>query len=491
MVYPQSTTTLKKTSFKDKHEAEKMAELIEAVMGNPLTKIVLRYCTKRDKCGRRVELALQSFAGKKPKMCLNCRISAFFIKNLLNFFANKWRIKKKDLIKSLLDPMWRKGLSSVLEGIAIYGPKKPFTSYAPFLVVWNITKSCNLACKHCYEDAHIKAQDELTTEQALKAVDDMAKAGVAYIAISGGEPLVRKDLFQVLNRIKKKEMASSIATNATLLTKETAKKLKKAGCIYVQISLDGAKPETHNKFRGKNSFEKTIQGIKNAVREGIVVGIAATITKYNLKEVPKLIDLTEKLGADIFMHYNFIPTGRGKEIVKLDISPKEREELMEFLLSQIGKRKINLLSTAPQYSRVCTSKSKLSLTHFDIFGQEEDFGEEIKFLAEFVGGCGAGRLYFALEPNGDILPCVFIQKRLGNIKEDDLVKLWNTHPDLKKLREREKFSSSCGTCEHRNICGGCRARAYNYFNDLTECDPGCINNQEQWEKIQKSIFGKK
>lgn len=126
--------------------------------------------------------------------------------------------------------MWRKGLASVLEGIAKYGPQKPFTAYAPFLVVWNISRLCNLACIHCYENAHTARPDELTTMQALKAVDKMADAGVAYIAVSGGEPLMRPDFFYIVDHIRRREMAFSIATNGTLLTDENVRKLKEAGC---------------------------------------------------------------------------------------------------------------------------------------------------------------------------------------------------------------------------------------------------------------------
>jgi radical SAM protein with 4Fe4S-binding SPASM domain len=428
-----------------------------------------------------MELALRSYAGEKLDLCLKCRAAAFSVKKILDLFVGEGKLERSVVLEYLSQPMWRKGLSSVLEGIALYGPRKPFIAASPFLVVWNFTRLCNLRCIHCYENAKERDDDELSTEQALQAVDRIADAGIAYIALSGGEPLMRKDFFEIAERIRKREMAFSIASNGTLISRETAKKLKKAGCLYAQISVDGANPETHNAFRGVNSFERTVLGIKNLVAEGINVGISSTMTRHNLDELPPLLDLAEELGVAIFMAYNFIPTGRGKQFAELDPSPREREELLSFLSSQQGKRKVKILSTAPQYSRLCTENGILSLTHFDVFGGDKEAASNISFLAEFVGGCGVARLYAALEPNGDIKPCVFIPMKLGNILKNSFVEVWRRHPILVKMRKRQKFKGNCGKCENRNICGGCRARAFSYFNDVQGFDPGCVKNEAHKE----------
>jgi radical SAM protein with 4Fe4S-binding SPASM domain len=317
----------------------------------------------------------------------------------------------------------------------------------------------------------------------------MADAGVAYIALSGGEPLSRRDFWEIAKRMKEREVAFSIATNGTMLTKENVARLKEMNCLFAQISLDGANPATHNHFRGVNSFERTVEGIKNMVESGIAVGIATTVTKLNYKEVPAIIDLAESLGAQIFMHYNFIPVGRGKEIADLDLTPEERESLLNTMAKQIGKRKISLLSTAPQYSRVCDQFSAVSLTHFDNIGQQESMKDSVKFLADFVGGCGTGRLYCALDYNGDITPCVFIPIKLGNIRNDDFLKVWHDAPELKVIRSRGAFVR-CGTCNYKATCGGCRARAYSYYGDLAQCDPGCILNKDEWTKLTSTVAAK-
>ncbi|NIO44659.1 MAG: radical SAM protein [Candidatus Aenigmarchaeota archaeon] len=463
---------------------ENMAYFIEVVLGNPIIRKVLRFCTSQcENCGRRFDLCLKKYMGYRVKLCSKCKIAYFIVKNIFDYILNQVNIPREDVETSLKDPMWRRGLSSVLEGIAKYGPTKPFIAYSPFLVVWNVTKICNLRCKHCYAIAGVPPVDELNKKEALMAVDKMSNSGVAYIALSGGEPLMRKDFWNIVNRIKKNEMAFSIATNGTLLTKRTAKKLKDWDCLYVQVSLDGAKPTTHNRFRGANAFKRTIQGIKNAVDAKICVGIATTVTKINYKEVAQIINLAENLGAEIFMHYNFIPVGRGKEIAQLDISPEEREKLLNMLASQIGKRKISLLSTAPQYGRVCTQFSAFSLTHFDNISQMKEYKNSVNFLGEFVGGCGTGRLYCALDYNGDITPCVFIPIKLGNIKKDDFLDIWHNSQVFNQIRNRNKFKGACGTCKYKNICGGCRARAYGYHHDITKSDPGCVFNKKEWIKI--------
>ncbi len=464
-------------SSRDK--AESMSYVIEKWLGNPFSKTILKFCTSRCGCGRRIELALKRYAGEDVSSCWRCNIAYRLVSRIIDSIISKFDIERNVIVQNLKDPMWRKGLSSVLEGIAKYGPQKPFTAYAPFLVVWNFTNACNLRCRHCYQNASKPTPDELSTAEALKAVDRMAEAGVAYVAMSGGEPLIRRDFFEVAKRIKDNEMAFSLATNGTLLTKENVKKLADLDCLFIQVSLDGATPETHNSFRGTQSFEKTIQGIKNAVESGITVGIATTVTKHNLGEVPDIINLAEELRADIFMHYNFIPTGRGRDIIALDLSPYERENLLKRMASEIWERKVSLLSTAPQYSRVCGQMSAVSLTHFDTFGQRN---EDLGFLAEFVGGCGTGRLYCALQPNGDITPCVFIPLVVGNIKHDDLLEVWHSSEVFKKIRDRRSFVG-CGTCKYVNICGGCRARAFGYYGDLQAPDPGCIINKRYWDRI--------
>ncbi|HHH79885.1 MAG TPA: radical SAM protein, partial [Thermoplasmatales archaeon] len=320
--------------------------------------------------------------------------------------------------------------------------------------------------------------------QAKHAIDVFDRAGVTILAFSGGEPLVRPDIFELTRYAADKGMYVAIATNGTLITKEKAREMKKAGIEFVQISLDGSNAETHDTFRGiKGAFDKTVQGIKNSVAEGFFVEVSTTVTKYNYMEVPEIIKLSEKLGADWFMAFNFIPTGRGEEIRKMDLTPDEREEMLKLLWNELKTRKINVLSTAPQFARVALQQEekeeeKIVPTHFynpKLAGQLVD-------LAEFIGGCGAGRFYVAMRANGDLQPCVFFPLKLGNILEDDFEDLWKNNSILKELRNKDILKGSCGTCPYRYYCGGCRARAYGYTGDYLSPDPGCIYNKEVYEK---------
>jgi radical SAM protein with 4Fe4S-binding SPASM domain len=454
----------------------------------------LRFCTKDCKCGNRIDIALQRYVGKKVKMCTGCRTAYYISKLTLDHFIKKSGVSKQIVLENLAKPYWRKGLVSTLRGIALWGAQKPFTGSSPFLVVWNITRLCNLNCVHCYEDAHTPRPDELTPAQRLEVIDKLADAYVAYVAISGGEPLMLPDIWDVAARLNSREIAWSVATNGTLLTPENCAKLAAHKCLFVQVSLDGATPESHNKWRGAAAFEQTVKGIKNAVAAGLCVGISTTVSKHNLHEVPKIIDLAEKLGCKIFLHYNFIPTGRGKEIARLDISPQEREALLNMLAERNKTSPVTLLSTAPQYSRVCVAHDQLMMTHFQPLEDKTDKTSQldpnsVAFLAEFVGGCGAGRLYCGLEPNGDIEPCVFIPIKLGNILTDDLREIWQNNETLQRMRSRHEFKGNCQKCVHRNICGGCRARAYAYHKDVAASDPGCVINSAEWEKLTKAKRG--
>ncbi len=468
-------------------QAQTMALMVERWLGNPISTKLLSFLSARDGNGRRTEKVLKAYGGLETDLTLKDKLAYLMVKTVIDKSSDCMNIPREIVKENLKEGIWRKGLAATLEGLAWRGPQKPFISYAPFLVVWNFTNACNLSCKHCYQRADRPTPDELTTQEAMDAVDEIADAGVAYIAFSGGEPLMRKDFFQVVEKAKEREMGVAIATNGTLLTEDKVKKLEDFDCQYIQISVDGLK-KTHNNMRGKNAYERTIEGIENAVNSDITVGIAMTVTKDNLHEVDDVIDLTEDLGADIFMHYNFIPTGRGKDLVELDLTPREREELLSMLVSESRKKDISLLSTAPQYSRVAAKGGIVSATHFDTVGQDQQAQEGVKFLADFIGGCGCGRLYWALQPNGDLTPCVFFPITLGNIRRDSFLDVWLNSPVLEKARNREEYAEKCKSCSSRSICGGCRARAYAYYGDVAEADPGCVINKKKWEELREDVM---
>ena len=455
-------------------------QILKSTIGNPLTRRILSGFGFCETCGKNsIEVALELYTNTRNDACLKCKLAEKTIRSILKTGSKAFGVDSTVIKEQFSHPSWRKGLANVLTGIARFGIQRPFISGAPFLVVWDITYACNLKCKHCYASAGKSLENELTTEEAKQVIDKLDRATVPIIAFSGGEPLVRKDIFELTQYAADKGIYVAIASNATLITKEKAREMKDAGVRFIQISLDGANAETHDKFRGINGvYEKTIQGIYNCVNEGFFVNIAATATKYNYQEIPKIIDLCEQLNVNWFMLYNFVPTGRGEFIAENDLTPPERENVLHVLWEKLKNGgKVNVLSTAPQFARVAMESEigkneKIVPTHF----ANPSLSEKLVNLAEFIGGCGCGRFYCAIRPNGNIEPCVFFPLTIGNIKEIDFENLWTKNPILKELRNKDMLEGNCSTCNYRYYCGGCRARAYGYTSNYLAPDPGCIKN---------------
>jgi len=342
---------------------------------------------------------------------------------------------------------------------------------------------------NCYQRADRPLPDELTTEEGKRLINELADSNVVALAFSGGEPLMRPDFFELAAYARSLGMYVAIATNGTLITREVAKRLKEA-VDYVEVSLDGATAKTHDEFRGiPRSFDRAVDGIKNCVKAGLYTCIATTATKLNQHEMQKTYELANKLGCKRQMIFNFVPTGRGIDMINLDLSPEEREELLEQSYANlVSGGGCAVLGTAPQLARVALKRAEetdggpLVSAHF---GTSTNLGEHTRLLAEFLGGCGAGRCYCAIEPNGDVKPCVFIPIKVGNIREKPFLEIWRDSPVLLDLRDRSKTKGHCSTCEYRYACGGCRARAYGYFGDYHMPDPGCINNVEYWNQLKQ------
>jgi radical SAM protein with 4Fe4S-binding SPASM domain len=459
-------------------------QLLQVMIGNPAARAIIRgfstYCNTCE--GNRIEIALELFTENRKDACFKCTMAEKTISPILLSGAMTFGLSKNDLIQKFNNPSWRKVLANVLSGIGNFGMNIPFIPGSPFLVVWDITYACNLKCKHCYANAGKKQQNELNTDEAKKVIDTLSKALVPIISFSGGEPLVRPDIFELTQYASEKGIYVAVATNGTLITQEKAREMKEAGIDFTQISLDGATAETHDNFRGiSGAYDKTIQGIQNAVKEGFFVNVAATANKYNYHEIPKIIDLCEQMYVNWFMMYNFVPTGRGQYIFDSDLSPQQREDLLQNLWQKLTDEScsVNVLSTAPQFARIALQheerkKEKIVPTHFS----NPTLSENLLNLSEFIGGCGCGRFYGAIRPNGNIEPCVFFPLTVGNILQDDFETVWKESPIFHDLRRRDHLQHACKNCDYRYYCGGCRARAYSYSNDYFAGDCGCIRNKD-------------
>jgi radical SAM protein with 4Fe4S-binding SPASM domain len=455
------------------------------MLKNPVLKYFIRVadgtCTK---CGLTyLKAALSDFSlGHQTPRSLKCHLFSELLSMILTVGCATFKIDLETARSSLRVPYFRSGLINVLEGISKYGVTRPQRLASPFLVVWNLTNACNLRCQHCYQRADKPTPDELSTEEAKRIIDQLYESNVSSIAFSGGEPMMRPDFYELAQYAANKGFYVSVATNGTLLTRQNVKRLKEAGVGYVEVSLDGARAETHDAFRGvEGAFDRTVHGIRNAVEGGLYTGIATVSTRNSLYEIPKIFELAKSLGVGQVIVFNFVPTGRGEEIVNIDLSPNQREELLKYLYKELTGGEIEALSTAPQYSRVCLQQSLVeglnvsAPTHFAAL----QLNARTRQLADFLGGCGAGRLYCAIQPNGIVTPCVFLPIVVGDLRKQTLKEIWETSKVLSDLSDRDALKGRCGHCQYRHVCGGCRARAYAYYGDYLAPDPGCIRELEE------------
>ncbi|MFW9965225.1 MAG: radical SAM protein [Candidatus Sifarchaeia archaeon] len=444
----------------------------------------------------RLNVALDLIAEKRSTACVLCKISAVLLRLILGIGSMVFGTTLDVVQRCLSEDIFRRSMSSIVSGLARFGVRKPFTPGAPFQVVWNVTKSCNLKCKHCYESAGQRGFDELTTNEALKTIDKLADAGVVFLAFSGGEPTIRSDILTLVRRATERGIYVAVATNGISFSNPDRVRLfKKAGMKFVQVSIDGANAKTHDEFRGvPGAFAKTISGIKNCVTEGLFVEVSTTVTRHNISEIHDVIRLCEDLNVRWLMFYNLVPVGRGIELIDMDLTPDEREYLLEVLWERITsdqKSSLEVLTTAPQLGRFAYDANSHSTGNEDVVSpthfSNARLPSQMTGLTEFIGGCGAGRFYVALEPNGDIYPCVFFPHieamKVGNIVTDDFDSIWIHSPLLQRLRNKDLLKDACGSCEKRYVCGGCRARAISYFGDELAPDPGCVHNKYHWDKL--------
>jgi len=355
---------------------------------------------------------------------------------LIDVFLRRYRLDKELMKQKLFHhhPTVR-SLALTARSIARYGLTKPQRYTAPLFTVWNITQRCNLSCEHCYQNSgpHAAA-DELTLEEKLHVVDELADNWVPFLAIAGGEPLATKDLWPTLEHAHRRGIHLTVATNGTLLTPENMQRLIECGVKYVEVSIDSNDPAEHDRFRGRpGAWERAIQGIRNSVAAGMRTGLATCFTRNTVERVDAMVALAKSLGCATFSHFNFIPVGRGKDHANEDLTPDQREFLMKKLVDYLQ--------------------------------------------------CGAGRCYCCIQPNGDVTPCVYISTEVvGNLRRQSLAEIWD-HELFRTLQDREDRGDHCGVCDYRVYCGGCRARALAYTGDITAGDPGCVYNRREWEEI--------
>lgn len=335
------------------------------------------------------------------------------------------------------------------------------------LVAWETTRRCNLKCKHCRAVAEDHPYDnELDTQASFKLLEQIAEVGKPIIILTGGEPLLRDDIFDITAYGTELGLRMVMAPNGTLITPELAKKMKESGIKRISISLDGSTPETHDNFRGlTNAFNDAIRGIEMAKEAGLEFQINTTITKTNLNEIPKLLKLAEDLGAVAHHIFLLVPTGRGKYIVDTAINAKEYEETLNWFYDQKDKTSLQLKATcAPHYYRILRQRAK------------ED-GKKVTFethgLDAVTRGCLAGTGFCFISHVGRVQTCGFLDVECGDITKQTFKEVWDGSHVFNELRDFSNLENKCGICEFKRVCGGCRARAYEATGNYLEEEPLC------------------
>lgn len=335
------------------------------------------------------------------------------------------------------------------------------------LVAWEITRNCNLSCVHCRAAATKGPHSrELDPQTSLMLIDQIANVGKPIVILTGGEPLLRSDIFEIANYGTDRGLKMVIAPNGTLITKTVARQMASAGIKRISVSLDGADKESHDRFRGvEGAFERTLRGIKLATEAGIELQINTTITKTNLAQIPKIQELAIKLGAVAHHIFLLVPTGRGKYIIDQEITSEEYERTLNWFYDQREKTPLQLKATcAPHYYRILRQRAKKE-------GKPVDY--QTHGLDAVTRGCLGGIGFCFISHRGIVQPCGFLDLNCGNLTNISFAEVWNTSPVFLALRNFDNLKGKCGRCEYKKVCGGCRARAYEATGDYLAQEPLC------------------
>jgi heme b synthase len=332
------------------------------------------------------------------------------------------------------------------------------------MIAWELTRSCNLNCLHCRAAAEKGPYEgELTTEDCFQFIDEVAAFSKPVLILTGGEPLLREDIFEIASYGTSKGMRVVMAINGTLLTVEKARAAKQAGIQRVSISLDGAFAEAHDRFRGvTGAFAGAMEGIRCLKETGLAFQINTTVTRRNLGEIANILQMAIEKGAVAHHIFLLVPTGRGRELTNEGVTAKEYEEILSWFAEQDNKIPIQLKATcAPQYYRIIHQHGRAK-------GREIQEG-----LHAFTRGCLGGISFCFVSHQGAVQPCGYLEVTGGNIRERSFQEIWEQAEVFQRLRDTNNLKGKCNQCEYRMVCGGCRARAYALHGDYLEEEPLC------------------
>lgn len=335
------------------------------------------------------------------------------------------------------------------------------------LVFWEISQACNLECEHCRASAQsVSSPLELDTDKAKRIISQIASFSNPILVFSGGEPLLREDIYELIQYANAAGLRTAVATNATLITKEVASRLKQSAVAMAAISVYGPDAVSHDRFCGNDgAFEKTLEGLKNLKEVGIPFQINTTITQKNLFLVDDIGHFALKQGAVAYHVFFLVPTGRGKQIEGDEISPEEYEEAFNHLYDLQVNLPIRIKATcAPHYYRVLRQRNALK--------KEEKHFKPDNFHT-ITKGCLVGQGVCFISYKGEVFGCGYLPIAAGDLKTEDMKKIWCESELFNILRDDSKLEGKCGVCEYKKVCSGCRARAYAATGNYLEEEPCC------------------
>ncbi|MBQ1249429.1 MAG: putative heme d1 biosynthesis radical SAM protein NirJ1 [Selenomonadales bacterium] len=351
------------------------------------------------------------------------------------------------------------------------------------VVVWNSTKTCNLKCRHCYMNSDAqKYEGELTTEEAKRFIDDLAEFNVPVLLFSGGEPLMRKDFFELAEYAAAKGIRPTLSTNGTLITREVAERIKKIGVGYVGISLDGLQ-EVNDKFRGKEgAFQAAMEGIQNCVAVGQRVGLRFTINHHNIQELDRIFDFIEEKGINRVCFYHLVYSGRGNAMMDEDVTPEQSRMAMDTII-----RRTRDFEERGLEKEILTVDNHCDGVYMYLQALKEGRTELAEQMLKFIsmnGGNRSGMAFAEVDPLGYVHPDQFTQHHtFGNVRERKFGDIWTdmTHPILAGLKDRKKLlKGRCAKCKFLPNCNGnFRTRAEATTGDFWESDPACYLTDEE------------
>jgi len=326
--------------------------------------------------------------------------------------------------------------------------------FKPSLVSWNLTRKCNLKCPHCYLEAGNEDEAELTTDECHALIDEFHELGTEMLILTGGEPLLRRDIFEIATHASSLGMWIVMGTNGVLVNDHVAQKMVECGIKGVGISIDSVHADKHNNFRGgPNAWQLSVRAIDLCRANGLEVLVQSTVTSMNVDEIRDLIEFAKAKEAWSFNLYFLIQTGRGQEMN--DLSAEETDAVLRDLAKAQQEYSPMLIRAkcAPQFKQIAHDMG--------LGGLES-------------GGCMAATEYCRIMPGGDVTPCPYMTVVAGNVRDKGFADVWLNSSIFADLRDTRNLKGKCGACEFKDLCGGCRCRAFAAFGDYLREDPACV-----------------